>query len=59
MSGRTTMKKLFDEIPFLENDKIILKKMEDSDARELERMTKSDHVYRYLPTFLFEQKYEN
>lgn len=53
------MKKLFDEIPFLENDKIILKKMEDSDARELERMTRSDHVYRYLPTFLFEQKYEN
>ena len=54
-----TMKKLFDEIPFLENDKIILKRMEDADAPELERMTRSDRVYRYLPTFLYEQKYEN
>ena len=54
-----TMKKLFDEIPFLENDKIILKRMEDADAQELERMTRSDHVYRFLPTFLYEQKYED
>ena len=54
-----TMKKLFDEIPFLENDKIILKRMEDADARELERMTRSDRVYRFLPTFLYEQKYED
>ena len=53
------MKKLFDEIPFLENDKIILKRMEDADARELERMTRSDRVYRYLPTFLYEQKYDD
>ena len=53
------MKKLFDEIPFLENDKIILKRMEDSDAPELERMTRSDRVYRYLPTFLYEQKYDD
>ena len=53
------MKKLFDEIPFLENDKIILKRMEDADAQELERMTRSDRVYRYLPTFLYEQKYED
>ena len=49
-----TMKKLFDEIPFLENDKIILKRMEDADAQELERMTRSDHVYHFLPTFLYE-----
>ncbi len=54
-----TMKKLFDEIPFLENDKIILKRMEDADARELERMTRSDRVYRFLPTFLYEQKYKD
>lgn len=53
------MKKLFDEIPFLENDKIILRRMEERDARALERMTQSDSVYRYLPTFLFEQKYED
>ena len=49
--------KLFDEIPFLENEHITLKKIEDEDAGALEKMTRSDRVYRYLPTFLFEQKY--
>lgn len=49
------MKKLYDEIPFLESEYIVIKKMEDGDAEVLERMTKSERVRRYLPTFLYEQ----
>ncbi len=47
--------KLFSEIPFLEDERIVLKRVEDSDAQELERMASDPKVYRYLPTFLYEQ----
>lgn len=51
--------KLFDEIPCLENDTVVLKQITDTDADELKRMTVDDDVYRYLPTFLFERKYDD
>lgn len=50
---------LFDEIPHLEDERIILKKLEKEDAKPLKAMTQSEIVYRYLPTFLFEQQYED
>jgi ribosomal-protein-alanine N-acetyltransferase len=50
---------LFDEIPHLEDERIILKKLEKEDAKELKELTQSKKVYRYLPTFLFEQQYED
>ena len=50
-------KKLFSEIPFLEGPRLILKKLEDSDSISLDTLRKSERVYRYLPTFLFEKKY--
>lgn len=51
--------KLFDEMPVLECDRILLKEMEDRDASALREMTESLVVYKYLPTFLFEKKYED
>lgn len=49
------MKKLFDEIPRLENGNIIIKEITSADAEALHGMTQSSAVYRYLPTFLFEK----
>lgn len=49
--------KLFDEMPCLENETIILKEMTLKDADALGRIAKDPAVYAYLPTFLFEQKY--
>ena len=53
------MKKLFDEIPYLENENIILKKLEDADGEALLEMTGSEMVYRYLPPFLHEKQYRD
>ena len=50
------MKKVFDEIPFIEGEHIIIRKITDADAEELQEMIQSKKVYRYLPTFLFEQQ---
>ena len=47
---------LFDSFPRVENGRILLKKMEKKDADALSQMKKSSEVYRYLPTFLAEQK---
>ena len=51
------MTKLFDEIPYLQDDRIIIRRIEDSDADALREMIENDNVYRYLPTFLFERQY--
>lgn len=53
------MKKLFSEIPFLQREHLTLKKLTDEDAEGLQELVDSDIVYRYLPTFLFEQKYSD
>lgn len=53
------MKKLFSEIPYLNNERIVLKGVEDGDANALTVMTSNTNVYRYLPTFLFEQQYDD
>ncbi|MBR6407652.1 MAG: GNAT family N-acetyltransferase [Clostridia bacterium] len=50
------MEKPFDTIPYLESERIILKKIERSDAGALDELRKSPGVYKYLPTFLFERK---
>ena len=51
------MKNVFDEIPYIEGEHIIIRKITDADADELQAMIQSKKVYRYLPTFLFEQQY--
>ena len=51
------MKKLFDEIPELESEKVRLRQVRYKDAEALRRMIGSPAVYRYLPPFLFELQY--
>lgn len=53
------MKKLFTEIPYIKTERLVLRKIEETDAEGLSELTHSPDVYRYLPTFLFEQKYED
>ena len=50
-------KKLFDEIPCLEGDRLILRKLSETDKDALREMADSNNVYRYEPTFLLEQQY--
>lgn len=50
---------LFDEYPYLENETIVIKKMSAADADALSAFAKEEAVYRYLPTFLYEQRYED
>ena len=53
------MKKLFTEIPYLKGNRLILKMLTESDADALQELVNSHLVYRYLPTFLFEKKYDD
>ena len=51
------MKKLFSEIPVISSERITLKKITAEDSPYLLELAENHNVYRYLPTFLFEQKY--
>ena len=53
------MKRLFSEIPYIETERLVLRKIEETDEGSLSELVHSQNVYRYLPTFLFEHKYEN
>ena len=53
------MNKLFDEIPRIENDRILLRRLAKDDIPCLNQMTSDEKVYRYLPTFLFEKQYDD
>ena len=50
-------KKLFSEIPFLKGTRLTLRRLTRADQSGLQELVDSPSVYRYLPTFLFEQKY--
>lgn len=51
------MTSLFSEIPTLTNGYITLKRVEHNDAEFLSSFVKNETIYKYLPTFLFEQQY--
>ena len=51
------MMKLFDEMPYLESDVLVMKEMTQEDAPALQAIASDPKVYVYLPTFLYEQKY--
>ena len=51
--------KIFDEIPYIESERIVVRKIEKSDAQGLSALINNDNVYKYLPTFLFEKKYSD
>ena len=61
LTGQVTVMKikLFSEIPCLQEGALILRRVEDADAGSLKELILSDRVYRYLPTFLFEKKYDD
>ena len=50
-------KKLFSEIPYLKGKRLTLKRLTRADRSALQELVDSPRIYRYLPTFLFEQKY--
>lgn len=51
------MKNLFPKPPVLKGMDITLRPLTSHDADGLEKLTRQEAVYRYLPTFLFEKKY--
>ena len=53
------MKKLFSEIPYLQSERLIIREIKGDDAGGLLRLVNDPEVYKYLPTFLFEKKYED
>ena len=50
-------KKLFDEIPYLEGERLVLRQITEEDREALREMACSNTVYRYEPTYLLEQQY--
>lgn len=53
------MKGLFPEPPVLNGTTLCLKPLALPDADSLRRLTRQEAVYRYLPTFLFEKKFDD
>lgn len=51
------MKQLFSKIPLIHSGTLELKQLTVSDADGLSELVDDPVVYRYLPTFLFERKY--
>ena len=51
--------KLFEEIPYLENEYITIRRITEDDMEALKELTENDKVYRYLPTFLFEKQFDD
>ena len=53
------MKKLFPALPDIRSEDVELRPLETCDAESLRELTESDEVYRFLPTFLFEKKFDS
>ena len=51
--------KLFDEIPELDDGYLTIKKIEEKDADVLEEMSRNENVRAFLPTFLFEYRFQD
>lgn len=51
-----TKPKLFDEVPRLEGERIILSKIVEADAECLQELVDDDVVYKFLPTYLYEKQ---
>ena len=51
--------KLFEDYPVLYDGHITIKQMTIDDAADLSEMTRKKNVYRYLPEFLYELKYDD
>ena len=53
------MKELFKEIPYLKGERVTLRKLTAEDTEALRELVNNDEVYRYLPTSLYEKKYDS
>ncbi|MBQ9872476.1 MAG: GNAT family N-acetyltransferase [Eubacterium sp.] len=51
--------RLFEGYPVLSDDCVILRRMDTADCDSLKAFVQDLEVYRYLPTFLYEQKYSD
>ena len=49
------MAELFDVFPYLENDRVIIRKMELNDVAALAEISSNDNVYKFLPPFLYKK----
>jgi len=49
------MAELFAEFPYLVNDRVVIKKMEESDVPALAEISRNDNVYKYMPPFLYQK----
>lgn len=49
------MAELFDVFPCLENDKVIIRKMELVDVAALSEISNNGNVYKYIPQFLYKK----
>lgn len=49
------MTELFGVFPYLENEKIIIKKMELNDVVALSEISKNENVYKYISPFLYKK----
>lgn len=53
------MKKLFDDIPRIQGERVTLRRLTETDIPALEELVASEAVYRYEPTYLFERQYDD
>ena len=53
------IKKLFPELPVLKGETVTIRPLTPDDADGLRELTGCEEVYRYLPAFLFEKKYDD
>ena len=58
MTRSDNIYRLFPDPPVLTGDKICLRPLTTSDTEGLRKLTSQEEVYRMLPAFLFERKYE-
>lgn len=49
------MTKLFDDFPNIRNDKIIIKKMVESDTEALKEISHNEAIYKFIPPFLYKK----
>lgn len=53
------MAELFDAFPYLESDMLTIRKMTEDDVDALSEITNNDHIYRYIPPFLYKKSRGN
>ena len=53
------MKQLLDEMPTIHSTRLLLREFSTQDAEALSAIANDKRIYQYLPTFLYEQKYDD